>query len=269
MKNEDIRVQKYLSECGVCSRRKAEEYIADGRVKINGRKAELGDKVGYRDVVELCGRKVVKSGERAYVMLNKPRGYVTTMSDEKGRKCVADLVKDVGARVYPCGRLDKDSEGLIVLTSDGEFANLMTHPSGHVQKVYRVTVKAPVSEDQLDRIRAGIMLDGRRTAPAEVEIKLSEPERVVLMITLHEGRNREIRRMCDEVGLEVSRLKRTAIGNLSLGMLPVGKWRTLSEKEIRDLISCAKVTKKAEMQNETVKTGRKRPAGRAVQRGSR
>ena len=236
MKNQPIRLQKYLSECGYCSRRKAEELIANGKVKVNGHPAGLGDKVSYKDIVTVSGKKVSRpEGERVYIMLHKPRGFVTTMNDELGRKCVAELVSDAPARVIPAGRLDKDSEGMLLFSNDGEFVNILTHPSGHISKTYRVTLRAPVSDEQIDAMRNGVVIDGKKTAPCTITPVVVEPNRVVLEFILGEGRNRQIRKMCESVSLEVIRLKRVAIGNLKLGMLPCGKWRHLEEREIRDL----------------------------------
>jgi 23S rRNA pseudouridine2605 synthase len=242
MKNEPIRLQKYLSECGYCSRRKAEELIEQGKVKVNGHPARLGDKVRLRgDIVTVRGQKVQRSEQqRVYLMLHKPRGFVSTMNDDLGRKCVADLVSDAPARVFPAGRLDKDSEGLLLFSSDGEFVNLMTHPSRHVEKRYRVTVRPPVSDLQLQTMREGVLIDGRKTRPCEINTILEEDNRVVLEFVLHEGRNRQIRKMCEAVNLNLIRLKRFAIGNLKLGMLPQGKWRLLNDREVRDLIALAK-----------------------------
>lgn len=242
MKNEPIRLQKYLSECGYCSRRKAEELIERGKVKVNGHPAHLGDKVRvHGDIVTVGGKKVVHGqNERVYIMLNKPRGYVTTMNDELSRKCVADLVDDAPERVLPAGRLDKDSEGLLLFSNDGEFINLMTHPSGHVPKIYRVTVRPPVSDEQLLEMSNGIVIDGKKTAKCNIVPLVDDEKRVVLEFELNEGRNRQIRKMCESVGLEVARLKRVAVGNLRLGRLPVGKWRLLEKQEIRDLITLSK-----------------------------
>lgn len=238
MKENKIRLQKYLSECGIASRRKAEEYIEAGRVKVNGRPAKLGDRVDpKRDKVMFAGRRVVGQKKKMYIMLHKPRGYVTTLSDEKGRKCVSDLVADAGVRLFPVGRLDRDSEGLLLMTNDGEFANLLTHPSRHVSKVYRVTVRGQVTEEQLDQMAAGILLDGEKTRPCEVHVISKGEDRTVLHFTLYQGKNRQIRRMCEAVGLTVIRLKRTMIAGVKLGMLKPGKWRELNEKEIRHLTS--------------------------------
>lgn len=232
--DEKIRLQKYLSEHAVASRRKSEELIMQGRIKINGRTAHIGDKVDSRkDIITLDGKKIKKSPDKVYIMLNKPRGYTTTTADELGRKCVVDLVKGVKERVYPVGRLDRDSEGMILMTNDGEFANKVMHPSGSIYKTYRVTVVPPVSDEQINTLINGVNIDGRLTAKAYVDIITEEAERVVFKIAICEGRNRQIRKMCEAVGLDVKRLKRTAIGGLKLGMLPPGKWTSLDEKELR------------------------------------
>ncbi|MBQ4245211.1 MAG: rRNA pseudouridine synthase [Clostridia bacterium] len=231
-----VRLQKFLSEAGVASRRKAEEMIENGEVKVNGRKAKVGDSVDpVHDLVTVKGKKVVREKSLRYILLHKPRGFVTTTDDELGRKCVIDLLKDIPERVYPVGRLDRNSEGALLLTNDGEFANAMMHPSRRISKTYRVTVRPPVTESMIDAFSTGIEIDGRMTAPAEARIVTKEENRVVLEIVLYEGRNREIRKMCESLGLEVARLKRTAIGSLKLGMLPQGQWRDLTEQEIDKL----------------------------------
>ena len=238
MKDNKIRLQKHLAECGVASRRKAEELIEAGKVKINGHIAELGAKVDpKRDKVTVRGKAVVPVNEKVYIMLNKPRGFVTTMSDELGRKTGSDLVADAGNRIFPVGRLDRDSEGLLIMTNDGDFANKLTHPSSHVNKTYRVTVKGVAEEEQLLKMKEGIVLDGRKTLPCDCFVAERKPDRTVLIFVLNEGRNRQIRRMCEEVGLEVLRLKRTEIAGVKLGMLPQGKWRPLNEREMRRLTS--------------------------------
>ena len=237
---KEVRLQKYLSECGVASRRKSEDLIVSGVVKVNGAVAHIGDKIHtYSDKVTVHGKTVQPVGEKVYLMLNKPRGFVTTMSDEQGRKCVADLVAKAPAKVYPVGRLDRNSEGLLLMTNDGEFSNRMMHPRSHISKTYRVTVRPPVSDEQISRMMAGVLIEGRKTLPCEIEIQLKEETRFVLKFTLYEGRNREIRKMCEEVGLEVIRLKRIAIDTLSLGMLPQGQWRLLKEQEVKRLIQSA------------------------------
>lgn len=246
MADNNIRLQKFLSECGVASRRKSEEFIAEGRVKINGVTAQIGDKINpKRDVITVNGKKIVKSNKDCvYVMLHKPRGFITTMSDEMDRKCVAQLISEVPERVYPIGRLDRDSEGMLLFTNDGNFANAMMHPSKHVPKTYRVTVRPFVTEEQLTAITQGIIIDDRKTAPAEVRVVLKEKNRTVLEIVLYEGRNREIRKMCEEIGLEVARLKRTAVGSVKLGMLKQGDWRYLNEDEVRKLMLAAGMERK-------------------------
>lgn len=229
------RIQKVLSEQGIVSRRKAEEWIEQGKIKVNGRPASLGQKINpNRDVVTIDGERVCfqKSSQKYYIMLHKPRGYVTTMSDELGRKCVAELVEDVPERVYPIGRLDKDSEGMLLFTNDGDFANLIMHPSHHVSKTYRVTVRPDISDAQVIQLSTGVVIDGKKTSPAHVTVLEKAPGRVVLQVVIYEGRNRQVRKMCEAVGLEVARLKRTAIGPLKLGMLAPGKWRELRPGEI-------------------------------------
>ena len=227
-----------MADCGIASRRKSEEMIADGMVKVNGRIAVIGDKINpASDKVVVKGRKLGSAAKqkRWYIMINKPRGYVTTMNDEMGRKCVAELVKDVPARVYPVGRLDRDSEGLLLMTNDGDFANKVTHPSKHVYKVYRVTVRPGINEEQLIKMSSGMVIDGRKTAPAEVHVLQREEGRCVLEIILREGRNRQIRKMCEQLGLEVPRLKRIAIGQVKLGGLKSGSWRELTKEEVHRL----------------------------------
>ena len=237
------RIQKVLSDQGICSRRAAERMIAEGRVKVNGRPVSLGDKMDPDfDKVSIDGKnqRIVRKRKYIYIMLHKPRGYITTASDERGRKTVMDLVADVGRRVYPVGRLDKDSEGLLLLTDDGAFANLLTHPSGGVGKLYRVTVRPRATEEQIVRMSSGVVLDdGVKTAPAVIHVAADEPGRTVLEMTLFEGRNRGIRRMCEAVGLEVIRLKRSAEGPVKLGMLPPGAWRELKRSEVTALRNAA------------------------------
>lgn len=236
MSDGKIRLQKYMADCGIASRRKSEELIASGKVKVNGQVAKIGDKVDPKnDKVSVEGQKIHAETGFRYVMLNKPRGFITTMSDERGRKCVAELVSDVGVRVFPVGRLDKDSEGLLLLTNDGEFANNLTHPSKHVPKTYRVTVRPAINEEILNHLMTGIMIDGKTTLPAQVKVLSQEPDRVVLEIVICEGRNRQIRKMCEAEGLEVARLKRTAIGSVKLGMLKQGTWRDLTPQELKSL----------------------------------
>lgn len=231
-----------MAEQGVASRRKSEDLIRAGKVKVNGHVAEIGMKINpCKDLVTVGKQKLtnVKNRKMVYVMLNKPRGYVTTVSDELGRKTVMDLLPDFGCRIYPVGRLDKDSEGLLLLTNDGSFTNCMTHPSHEYAKVYRVTVRPSVNDDILFNLRNGIEIDGRMTAPCEVTVLTEEENRVVLEFILHEGRNRQIRKMCESQGLEVARLKRISIGPVKLGMLKQGDYRELSEQDVKKLLRSA------------------------------
>ncbi len=238
---EKIRLQKILAQAGVASRRKAEDVVAAGRVTVNGRPAKLGDSADpYKDLIAVDGQRLQRPEGKRYLALHKPRGFVTTMEDERGRRCVAQLVEDAGMRVFPVGRLDKDSEGLLIMTNDGDFANAVSHPRSHVAKTYRVTVRPGISEEQLVQISTGIIIDGKKTAPAKARVLEQQQGRVVLEIVLYEGRNREIRKMCEALGLEVARLKRTAIGPVRLGMLPQGRWRELEKEEIKGLLAESK-----------------------------
>ncbi|MCL2530556.1 MAG: rRNA pseudouridine synthase [Oscillospiraceae bacterium] len=232
-----IRLQKYLAERGLASRRGAEEMIKQGRITINGRRAEIGMSIDPATaLVAVDGQALPPQREQKItLMLHKPRGYVTTMHDRHATKTVADLV-DCPERLYPVGRLDKDSEGLLLMTNDGELAHALTHPSRQVAKVYRVTLRGQVSENMRTQLQTGIMLDGTRTLPLQLREVSQQPDRTVLEFTLQEGRNRQIRRMCQAVGLQVLRLKRTQIGPLKLGMLPVGETRTLTAEETKKLL---------------------------------
>ena len=234
---EKIRIQKMIADSGVCSRRKAEQMISQGRVKINGHPVKLGDKCGYKDLITIDGERIMIPRKKnfIYIMMNKPRGYVTTVSDELDRRCVMDLLEDVEERVYPVGRLDRNSEGLLLFTNDGEFANSIMHPSRHISKTYRVTVRSDINDDQLVALSEGVVIDGKKTLPASVVVKDKEAGRVVILITIKEGRNRQIRKMCEAVGLEVARLRRISIGPLKLGMLKPGSYRELTADELRAL----------------------------------
>lgn len=234
---EKIRLQKIIADCGYCSRRKAEEFIQKGKVKVNGHLAKLGDKATVKDEITVCGERLNRPRRKnhVYLMLNKPRGYVTTVSDELDRKCVMDLLEGVGERVYPIGRLDKNSEGLLLFTNDGKFANSVMHPSKHISKTYRVTVRPDINDDQLITLSSGMEIDGYKTQPATVNVLSKEQGRVVLLITIKEGRNRQIRKMCEGVGLEVARLRRVSVGPIKLGMLKPGAYRNLTAEELRAL----------------------------------
>lgn len=225
------RLQKILSARGVASRRSSEELIRQGRVTVNGVPAVLGDGADpEEDEILLDGRPLPQRQESVYIMLNKPRGYVTTLSDEKGRPDAARLVADCGVRVYPVGRLDMDSEGLLLFTNDGEFANRMMHPRAQVDKTYEVWVTgyAPGAEARLAR---PITLDGYTIRKPGVRLVRAQGEKAKFLVTIHEGRNRQVRRMCEEAGMRVTRLRRIREGTLSLGNLETGKWRYLTEEE--------------------------------------
>ncbi len=232
---EKIRIQKIIADCGYCSRRKAEELMNQGKVKLNGRPVKPGDKATVRDIITVNGERIYipKNKNFVYIVMNKPRGYVTTMNDELGRKCVTELLDGVDERVYPVGRLDRNSEGLLLFTNDGAFANSIMHPAKQISKTYRVTVRPDINDDQLVKLSDGVVIDGRKTLPATVVVKDKEPGRVVLLITIKEGRNRQIRKMCEAVGLEVARLRRISIGPLKLGMLKPGTYRELTAEELR------------------------------------
>ena len=233
------RIQKVLADQGICSRREAERLIAAGKVKVNGHPVGLGDKMDPDfDKVSIDGKtqRIVRKRQYTYIMLHKPRGFLTTRSDDRGRKTVMDLVADVPAMLRPVGRLDKDSEGLLLLSDDGAFINLLTHPSGGVGKLYRVTVNPRATEEQIIQMSSGVVLDdGVKTRPCVIHVVVDEPGRSVLEITLHEGRNRQIRRLCERAGLTVTRLRRIQEGPLTLGELKPGQHRPLTESELRAL----------------------------------
>jgi len=229
------RIQKILSSRGVASRRHAEEMILSGRVICNGNPCSLGDRADPNvDEILVDGKPLPSAQKNVYIMLNKPRGYVTTLSDEKGRKNVAQLVTDCGVRVYPIGRLDMDSDGLLLLTNDGDLANSLMHPSNEVNKTYRVCVNG-YSETALEQLRQPIMLDGYMIRKPEVSLQEAKGERAIINVTIHEGRNRQVRKMCEEAGMSVTRLTRISEGTVRLGDLPSGLWRYLTEDEIENL----------------------------------
>lgn len=229
------RLQKIIAARGLCSRRRAEELITEGKVTCNGEPAVLGSQADP-DTAEIRveGKLLPPKAEHVYLVLNKPRGYVTTLSDEKGRRNAAQLVEGCGVRVYPVGRLDMDSEGLLLFTNDGEFANLLMHPRKEVEKVYRVWVENYTPEN-LEALRQPIELDGYRIRPPKIRLIRTEGERTQLEVIIHEGRNRQVRRMCQEAGMNVKRLKRIAEGSLRLGMLRAGCWRYLEPAEVEQL----------------------------------
>lgn len=235
---EKIRLQKFFTDNKIMSRRSAEKVIEAGNVKINGVTAHLGDKVDpENDRVEYNG-KVIKNNtsSKRYIMLNKPLGYVTTTSDEKGRETVLSLVSEVGERVYPVGRLDMYSEGLLILTNDGELTNRLTHPKNHMPKVYSVVIKGEVSPDALHMLNSPMEIDGYKLKPVKVRIVSVKSGNTNTLFTLNEGRNRQIRKMCEKCGLTIARLTRISIGKLKMGELERGKWRNLTKNEVDYLL---------------------------------
>lgn len=242
---ESVKLQKYVAECGLMSRRAAEKEIEAGNFAVNGVTASIGMRIDPdNDAVTYKGRSVVmKSARKVYIILNKPKGVVTTMSDEKGRKTVAEIV-DVGTRVYPVGRLDLNSEGLLLMTNDGELANAIAHPSGEIKKVYSVTLKGKVENEELDRLRAVRELDGERIVPVGIELVSRNDQSSVVRFTLSEGKNREIRRICETVGVTVAKLKRISLGPIRLGDLKAGEYRELNSTELRSLKNAVKGNKK-------------------------
>ncbi len=231
---EKIRLQKFIADAGVMSRRAAEAEIEKGNVSVNGHVAEIGTKINPRvDIVTYRGKKIeFKKRDYTYIMMNKPRGYLSSTSDDRGRKCVTDLLDGVDARVYPVGRLDLTSEGMLLLTDDGELKNRLTHPSHSLPKIYRVKVGGKVSEAQHTTLTSPLLIDGYTIKPVEVTVGESDESGTVLKMTLLEGRNRQIRKMCEIAGLTVKRLSRVSIGTLKLNNLPVGKWRYLDQNEV-------------------------------------
>lgn len=241
---EKIRLQKFISDSGVMSRRAAEAEIEKGNVSVNGHVAAIGTKINPRqDIVSIKGKRIeYKRREYTYIMMNKPRGYLCSTTDDRGRKCVTDLLDGVSARVYPVGRLDLISEGMLLLTDDGELKNKLTHPSHSLPKIYRVKVGGEVSAKQHEILTSELEIDGYKIKPVDVIVGESDESGTVLKMTLTEGRNRQIRKMCEIAGLTVKRLSRVSIGNLKLNNLPVGKWRYLEDSEVEYLY---KATRKA------------------------
>ena len=236
MKDMQERLQKIISASGLMSRRAAEELIAAGKVTVNGVRAELGTRADpQEDNILVRGRPLPMQGKKIYVMLNKPAGVVTTLHDEQGRHSVKELLSDLHERVYPVGRLDMYSEGLLLLTNDGEFANAMMHPSAEVKKVYALTVKGEDFPHRIRALTAPIEIDGRMTSGAQVEVLQLREQEAEISVTIHEGRNRQIRRLCERAGLKVVHLCRISEGPLTLGDLPRGKWRYLTEEEVSRL----------------------------------
>lgn len=234
---EKIRLQKFIAEAGLMSRRAAEDEIERGNVSVNGHVATLGTKVDPKeDHITYKGTKIrYEKRKYTYIMMNKPRGYLSSTTDDRGRKCVTDLLDGVSSRVYPVGRLDMISEGMILLTDDGELKNRLTHPSHTIPKIYRVKVGGSVTESQYEILTSALVIDGYKIKPVEVSITSEDESGTVMKMTLFEGRNRQIRKMCEAAGLTVKRLSRVSIGNLKLDGLPVGKWRYLEDSEVEYL----------------------------------
>ncbi|MBQ7974346.1 MAG: rRNA pseudouridine synthase [Clostridia bacterium] len=233
-----MRLQKFMAQCGVASRRASEEIINQGRVMVNG---DVIDYMGCEidpdnDIVEVDGAVIRPEAKKYYILLNKPKGYVTTVSDEFDRPTVMELVRDVHARIYPVGRLDYDTAGLLIMTNDGDFANVLTHPRHAVNKAYIAQLNNLPDSESLNMLRNGVMLDGKVTAPAKVEVLKPAKHGCEIKVTIHEGRNRQVRRMFEAIGATVISLKRISVGNVTLGNLPEGKWRHLNDAERQRLM---------------------------------
>jgi 23S rRNA pseudouridine2605 synthase len=240
---EKIRLQKFIADAGIMSRRAAEEEIISGNISVNGHIAPIGSKIDPKaDIVTYRGERIVyQKSNYIYIMMNKPRGYLCSTTDDRGRKCVTDLLDGVDARVYPVGRLDLISEGMLLLTNDGDLKNKLTHPKHSIPKVYRVKVAEEVTESKLEILSSPLVIDGYKIKPVNVVKYAEEENGTVLKMTLFEGRNRQIRKMCEQAELTVKRLSRISIGELKLDGLPVGKWRYLTDSEIKYLMKATKV----------------------------
>lgn len=226
-----IRINKYIADSGLCSRRKAEEFIKDGRVSINGKIVkDLSTKVEEIDKVTVDGKKITNNNEKIYIMLNKPRGYITTNDEQFDRKCTKDLIKEK-VRVFPIGRLDMDTEGLLLLTNDGEFANKLMHPKNRIEKKYIVSYEGNISTEQIEKLKSGVDIGGYITKPAKVN-KINEKE---FGIIISEGKNRQVRKMCEAVNIKLVNLKRIQIGGLEIGNLQVGKYRYLNKNDLKKI----------------------------------
>lgn len=237
---EEIRLQKYLAECGIASRRKCEEYITQGKIKVNGATiTELGTKINpQKDIIEYNEKKVEREARHVYILLNKPIGYVTTAEDQFGRDTVLDLVK-IKERIVPVGRLDMYTSGALILSNDGEFVYKITHPKHEINKTYNATVKGIVKQDEIEKLRKGVDIDGYTTKPAKVKILKTDEEKDIsrIEITIHEGKNRQVRKMCESIGRNVIALHRSKIGFIGVKDIPLGKWRYLSQNEVNKLIN--------------------------------
>ncbi len=231
-----IRLQKYIAQSGILSRRKAEEIIKQGRVEVNGEiLLEPWFPVGEKDCVKVDGKVITLEEKKIYIMLNKPEGYISTVKDQFSRKTVLDLVKEIKERIYPVGRLDYDTSGLLLLTNDGEFTYKLTHPKYEIEKIYIAEIEGIPTIKKIKEFENGLYIGDFKTSPAKFRILKKKKNSGIVQITIHEGRNRQVRRMCQEIGHPVIKLKRIAIGNLNLGKLPEGKWRHLTKAEIESI----------------------------------
>lgn len=240
MEENKIRLQKYLAECGIASRRKAEEYIQAGKVEVNGKViTELGTKINpNKDIVYFNNKKVIKQNENIYILLNKPIGYVTTAKDQFNRETVLDLIRGINKRVVPVGRLDMYTSGALILTNDGDFTYKVTHPSHEITKTYTATLRGIITDEEIEKLRNGVEIEDYITRPAKVRILKTDTEKNIsrIEITIHEGKNRQVRKMCEAVGRNVMALHRSKIGNIAVKDLKVGEWRYLSLDEIKSII---------------------------------
>ncbi len=240
MEEEKIRLQKYLAECGIASRRKAEEYIQEGKVQVNGKVVtELGVKINpEKDIVYFNNKKVAKQNENIYILLNKPIGYVTTTKDQFNRETVLDLIKGINKRIVPVGRLDMYTSGALILTNDGDFTYKVTHPSHEITKTYVATLRGIVTYEEMEKLKSGVEIEDYLTRPAKVKILKTDTEKNIsrIEITIHEGKNRQVRKMCEAIGRNVMALHRSKIGNIGVKDLKIGEWRYLSSTEIKSII---------------------------------
>jgi len=235
--NEEIRLQKFLADCGVASRRKSEELILQGKVKVNGKQiTELGTKVmPNKDDITVEGKKIEQCNRNIYIMLNKPEGYITTAREQFNRPYIMELLSDVKERVFPAGRLDMDTSGVIILTNDGDFTFKITHPKHKINKTYIAEVKGFPDSAEMSKFKKGLKIEDYTTAPAEIRLVAKKKFSSIVEIIIHEGRNRQVKKMCETIGHNVIRLQRTALGGLELGSLPVGKWKYLTKNEIEKI----------------------------------
>lgn len=234
---EEMRLQKYLAQCGAASRRKAEQLIKQGRVLLNGAiVTDMGIKVSENDRVELDGKKLFIEEQKVYILLNKPVGYVTTSKDQFARKTVLDLIQGIPQRIYPVGRLDYDTSGLLLLTNDGDFTFRLTHPKHEIKKVYIAKIEGVPDKNEIKDFETGLMIDGHKTSPAKLKILKKSTNSSIVRIVIHEGKNRQVRKMCEAIGHPVAELKRESIGSISLGDLKTGEWKYLSVDDVKRVL---------------------------------